>query len=71
MFEKSNTTVHDALEMVIAFSVKFRTTQEARESLFEMLKICAGPKFEDLKFSNYKMSKLFDAPPDKIVFNFY
>lgn len=71
MFEKSGMTVNDVAEMIVAYSVKFGTTQRGRKFLIEMIKICAGPQFKDLKLSNYKISKVLDPPIDKINYHFY
>lgn len=71
MFEKSGQTVRDVLEMVAAYCIRFGSSHEARKSLLEILKICAGPAFEDLSISDYKFSEVFDPPCDKIKFHFY
>ena len=71
MFKKSVTTVNDAVEMVVAFCLQFGTSQKRRTKLFEMLKICADTNFEDLNISNYKLSKIFNPPPNVMNYNFY
>lgn len=71
MFEKSGQTVTDIMEMIVAFSLKFGVSHEARHELLEILKICAGPGFQDLKISDYKLSQIFDPPSETINFHFY
>ncbi|XP_043472761.1 uncharacterized protein LOC122505314 [Leptopilina heterotoma] len=71
MFEKSGLTINDVMEMVVGFSIRFGSTNQQREWLLEMLKVCAGSSFKDVKLSNYKVSKLCNTPSDKIVYHFY
>ena len=56
MFEKSGQTVRDVIEMIVAYSLRFGDSNEARNMLIEMFKICVGPEFENVKFSNYKLA---------------
>lgn len=71
MFETTKITVNDVVQMIVAFGVRFGSTHEQRDNLFEMFKICASSKFQHIKLSNYKISKICDPPPDKIVYHFY
>ena len=70
MFKKSGQTVRDVIEMIVAYSLKFGDSIEARNMLIEMFKICAGPEFENVNFSNYKLAQVFDPPSDKTTFHF-
>lgn len=71
MFEQSGITVNDVIEMIVAYCLRFGDSQEGRKMLIEMLKICAGPKFKNLNLSNYKLSKIFDPPPEVTTYHFY
>ena len=71
MFQKSKLTVRDVVEMVVAYNLRFGNSQEARQMLIEMITIFAGPEFIDFNISNYKLSQIFDPPPDKITYHFY
>lgn len=71
MFEKSQQTVSDVIEMIVAYTLRFGDSLEARSALIEMFKICAGPDFKNLNLSNYKLSQVYDPPPENIKFHFY
>ena len=71
MLEKSGQTVRDVIEMIVAYSLRFGDSNEARNMLIEMFKICAGLEFENVNFSNYKLAQVFDPPSDKTTFHFY
>lgn len=49
MFEKSKTTVNDVVEMVVAYCLRYGISHEGRTMLLEMLKICAGQDFQNLR----------------------
>ena len=56
MFEKSNLSVNDVVCLCLAFSLKYSLTKEARSSLINLVKTCAGPEFNDLKISQHRMN---------------
>lgn len=71
MFQQSNMTIEDVLEMIMGFSTRYSISLEGRTKLFDMFKICAGPDFDNVNVSNYMMSKAFDPPKDIIKIDYY
>ncbi|XP_043474030.1 uncharacterized protein LOC122506101 [Leptopilina heterotoma] len=71
MFQQSNMTIEDVLEMIMGFSTRYSISLEGRSKLFDMFKICAGPDFDNVNVSNYMMSKAFDPPKDIIKIHYY
>lgn len=70
-FLQSQLTVRDTLAMVRGFSLRFGLSLEARLALVNLLKIFAGPEFDNLNLSNYKISRMFESGGDKLTFCFY
>ena len=66
MFPESQLSTRDVSLMVMAFSVRFHLTYEARDALFEMCKLFAGDRFKTWNTSKYVMSQLYD-PPDEVT----
>ncbi|XP_023288766.1 uncharacterized protein LOC111674062 [Orussus abietinus] len=71
IFEKSGQTVNDVIEMIVAYHLRFGDSLEARRTLIGMFKICAGPHFKNLNWSDYKIFQVSDPPPEKLKFHFY
>ncbi|XP_043464001.1 uncharacterized protein LOC122499618 [Leptopilina heterotoma] len=71
MFPQSNLTVRDVVAMTRGFSLRFGLSLEARLELTNLLKLCAGPEFDSLNLSNYKMTRMFEAPEKTLTFSFY
>ena len=70
MFEKSNLSVNDVVCHCSVFSLKYSLTKEARSSLINLVKTCAGPEFNDLKISQHRMDRVLDSP-EVITRNFF
>lgn len=66
MFPESQLTTRDVSLMIMAYSIRFHLTYEARDALFEMSKLFAGPTFKNWKTSKYIINKLYD-PPDEVI----
>ncbi|XP_029157325.1 uncharacterized protein LOC114929811 [Nylanderia fulva] len=71
MFKESDLTVNSVMRMVAGYSLRFGLSNNARKSLINVLKFCAGPNFTQLNVSNYYFDKTFDPPNDKILFHYY
>jgi len=73
MFKESGITVDSVTCMVAGYSAVglFGLSNNARKSLINLLKFCAGPNFTYLNISNYYFDKTFDPPNDKILFHYY
>lgn len=71
MFAAANLKVHDVMTMIRAFELRHGLTLTARQDLLQLIKILAGPAFEEWNVSNYNISKMYDPPADKIVYTFY
>ena len=61
MFESSKLTVRDIIVISTAFCLRFSLSDEARLSLNDIMKLCAGPQFNYLNLSKYMMSKCFSS----------
>lgn len=66
MFPEAQLSTRDVSIMVIAYSIRYISTFEGRDSLFEMCKIFAGEKFKDWNTSKFVMSQLYD-PPSEVI----
>lgn len=71
MFPKSSLTVNDIILMITAFSLKFGCSVEARLKLMQMFKRAAGPDFERVTVSNYKLDQIFQVPNEIIKAHYY
>ena len=52
--------------MAMAYSIRFHSTYEVRDDLFEMSKLFAGVRFKTWNTSKYVISQLYD-PPDEVT----
>lgn len=66
MFEESQLTVRDVVVMITAHALRFQLSDEGRFELGNLLKLCAGPRFENLNLSTYQMSKYFSSQEENI-----
>ena len=57
--------------MVRGFSLRSSLNLKARLALLNLLKLCAGPDFDNLDLSNYVISCMFETPDDNLSFCFY
>lgn len=71
MFKESGLTVDSVMRMVAGYSLRFGLSNNARKSLINLLKLCAGSNFTNLNISNYYFEKTFNPPNDKILFHYY
>ncbi|OXU29009.1 hypothetical protein TSAR_014435, partial [Trichomalopsis sarcophagae] len=71
MFRESQMTVRDVMTLVMAHSLRFKTSDAANDSLIDMLKILAGPEAKDIDISKYRFKQAFDPPDDKIKYHYY
>ncbi|XP_051171576.1 uncharacterized protein LOC127288266 [Leptopilina boulardi] len=66
MFPKAQLTTRDVSLMIMAYSIRFHCTYEARDALFEMCKQFAGDEFQNWNTSKFVMNQLYD-PPDEVI----
>ena len=66
MFPESQLSTRDVSLMIMAYSIRFHSTYEARDALFELCKLLAGDRFQSWNTSKYIMSQLYD-PPDEVI----
>ena len=66
MFPESQLSTRDVSLMIMAYSIRFHSTYEARDALFELCKLLAGDRFQTWNTSKYIMSQLYD-PPDEVI----
>lgn len=71
MFTESQATVRDVMTLVMAHSLRFKSSDTERDSLIDMLKLLAGPKAKDINISKYRFKQAFDPPDDKIKYHYY
>lgn len=71
MFPQSGLNVNEVVEMLSGFFIQFGLTENARIKLFEIIKILAGPNFQNLNISNYLLNQMIDPPESKIIYHFY
>lgn len=71
MFPQSNLYVNDVMEMLLGYFIQFNVTEKARSKLIEVIKILAGPQFQNINFSNYTLNKILNPPEDKVTFHYY
>ncbi|XP_051173434.1 uncharacterized protein LOC127289509 [Leptopilina boulardi] len=57
--------------MTRGFSLRFGLSLEGRLALVNLLKLCAGPDFDNLNLSNYLISRVFEPEEKKLTFCFY
>ena len=66
MFPEPQLSTRDVSLMVTAYSIRYHSTYEARDSLFDMCKIFAGEKFHNYKATKHVMNELYDLPEEMI-----
>lgn len=71
LFPESNLTIRDIMIIVVAFSLRFKLSDVAKSALINMIKLLAGPKFEQINISKYTLDKAFDPPDDKVVYHYF
>lgn len=71
LFPQSDLTVRDVMGMIRGFSLRFGLSLEARLALINLLKLCAGPDFDNLRLSNYLITRMFETEETKLTFCFY
>lgn len=71
MFEVSGLSAADVVLMIVSYSIRFSISNTARDGLFELIKVLAGPRFKKWNYSKYRLAHLYN-PPDKVIsYNFY
>ena len=68
MFEAAGLTISQVFIMVQAFSLMFYFSNEATTAMVIMLKILAGPRFQNLNTSKYIIGQRFITPEDNISY---
>ncbi|XP_029665751.1 uncharacterized protein LOC115237071 [Formica exsecta] len=71
MFENSQTTVFQVILMIHTYCVRFNVSDEGRHALFNMAKIWADPKVENINYTKYKLSKRLDPTENIYQYIFY
>lgn len=71
MFKESGIKKREVLLMILGFSTRFSLSYKGRKELFHMVKLLAGPKFEEWNFSDCHFLKTFDPPEQVIKYTFY
>lgn len=71
MFESANVTVRDIVLLTSALALRFHMSDEAHTQIIDLLKLCAGPKFLNLKLSKHIMSKCFSVQNEHIEYHYY
>lgn len=71
MFEKSNISVWEVLNMVTAITLRYHLSDEAQQAILKLIKVLAGDEFENFNISKYLMNKLFNPPDNIIAYVFY
>ena len=62
--------VDDFWWLIMANSIRFHSTYEARDALFELCKLLARDRFQTWNTSKYMMSQLYDPPEEAITLCF-
>lgn len=62
MFPQANLSVRDVIQMVNAIFLRFALPIEVRTVILLLIKILAGPAFEELNFAKYSIAKVCDPP---------
>ena len=71
MFHESNMKVRDIILICTAFSLRFNVPDDGYLMLADIMKLCAGPNFQNLNLSKYMMSKCFSSQHDKVTYHYY
>ncbi|XP_024889701.1 uncharacterized protein LOC112466052 [Temnothorax curvispinosus] len=71
MFPAAGLSVDDVVSMVAGHCLRYRASNEARKSIMELLRICAGPAFRNINISNHRFAKEIDPPDNIITYHYY
>lgn len=69
MFEKTNLNTCSVLNMLNAVSLRFKFSDEARYTVFDMLKVCSGNVTRDI--SKAEIGNLLNPHIDKMVYVYF
>lgn len=71
MFEAASLTISDILIMITGICLRYNLSNSAKQAIFQLVKILAGPKFDKWNVSNYSLLKQCSPPHDKVSYIFY
>lgn len=67
MFKERDMGVKDGTLMITGFSLKCGISNDGRQDLrIEMFKLCAGPRYHNMRISNYNFDNIFESPKETI-----
>ena len=71
MFAASNLSVSDVMLMLQAINIRFNKTREEQNTLLKLVKVLAGPSFDTLSYSPYKLTKAVAPPKETMKKQYY
>ena len=71
MFPESGLKISEVILMIFGFTVRFSLSYKGRRELINLVKVLAGPKFDNWSISDYYLSTIFDPPDEIIQYHFY
>ena len=71
MFATSNLSVSDVMLMLQAINISFNKTREEQNTLLKLVKVLAGPSFDTLSYSPYKLAKDVAPPKETMKKHYY